>query len=99
MKKVKINLLAIIGLMVAVGTLAFTTPKSSINNLNDDPLWHYTELTSDEENNPEMYEPATGQESCPGTTEVVCLISAPAISDEDGERPDLDNAQTISLKF
>lgn len=27
MKKVKINLLAIIGMMVAVGTLAFTAPK------------------------------------------------------------------------
>lgn len=30
MKKVKINLLAIIGMMVAVGTLAFTAPKENL---------------------------------------------------------------------
>lgn len=30
MKKLKINLLAIIGLMVAVGTLAFTAPKENL---------------------------------------------------------------------
>jgi|SRR5690606_13201304 len=42
MKKIKVNLLAIIGMMVAVATVAFTAPKESSL---DDYVWY--EVNSD----------------------------------------------------
>lgn len=70
MRKLKINLLAIIGLMVAVTTVAFTAPK---NNSIATESWYFTGDDLNDAKDADMYI-STPSQSCSGFEEVPCEI-------------------------
>jgi|GEM_PF-2957381 len=77
MKQIKFNLLAIIGLMVAVGTVAFTAPKKEITNEVNHTLaiqtWYFTGSELSEAKTSALYS-AELENSCDSSDELPCEI-------------------------
>jgi len=94
MKQIKLNLLAIVGMMVAVGTVAFTAPTKTMIDAQDQ-IWVYLDNTAANHDNPSRYTPGDESDRCEGSSIVRCTIMAP---DNGSNQPDLSNFTLLSNK-
>src|SRR5690625_2587466 len=97
MKKLKVNLMMVLALVIGAATMSFKLGEKNIDvsSVDDVEVWQYTEETTSGHNNPANYIPATGNENCPGETLVRCTLNAP---DDGSGQPDLSQATNITFK-
>jgi len=82
MKKIKVNLLAIIGMMVAVATLAFNAPKEKVNTLATPFTYLGSDLDKDSFIDEGNWSTTIGTQQC-GGSEIPCEvnITEPSVTD------------------
>lgn len=75
MRKSKFNIFAVIGMVMALGTAAFTAPKV-FNEA--EQVWYYTinSMEPEDLNNPDNYSKNPTGSSCNVGTEVICSIES-----------------------
>jgi|GEM_PF-1002317 len=82
MKQIKFNLLAIIGMMVAVGTVAFTAPMKNLA----EPQWYAVTNNFDLSTNPSSSEPNGTTCSTEFPPEIHCSVEYEML-DENATQP------------
>lgn len=87
-------LTGIIAMSIAVVAVAFTKAP---HGKNFNPLWYYKLSSTTGESDRTNYEPLTTQAAlCPGSSDVRCVIEAPAFGST--QTPDLDNMNGVISK-
>lgn len=85
-KTLQKHAMILVAFFIAAVFSAFTIAEKNSSKVTDAlPQWSYKLNTTSGENNPANYELAEGSESCPGGSDVRCIIEAP----DNGGEPDL----------